>query len=147
MFAVHAQSPARSEVSAHTCIPRADRLFHAAFTPVAEGCSGRALSALVHTRLSWTCWSCLADRVQLLMQIPLFPAVVCCGQSASLPNSCTSSPGGLERDLILCDFNDGWPRPVGDWQGKKWREEPSPAVFPLEYSYVSYFQAHFTGKV
>lgn len=83
---------------ARTCIPPADRLLHAVFTPVAAGCSGRALSVLVHTRCSWTCWSCLAGRVQLLMLAGKLPCSLQLSVVVSQP--CCLIPARLLQEAL-----------------------------------------------
>lgn len=147
IFAVCTQSPARLEVAARSCVPPADRLLGAVVTQGLSGCSGRALSVLIHTRFSWTWWSCLTEKssaVNTGWQTPLFPTVVLCGQSALLPNSCLSSSRSFKRDLTVCDCNEGWSRLVGDRQGKNlWREEASLALFPLGIQWCVIFPSLF----
>lgn len=111
----------------HTWIPPRDRLLHAVVMPAVAGCSGRALSVLAHTRFSWTCWSCLADRVQLLMlsgklmcslQLALMVSQLCCLIPAHLL---------LEAWKGVSFFDEEWSRLMGSWQ-KKRRGERRPLL-------------------
>lgn len=110
----------------------------------------RALSALVHTRFSWTFWSCLADRVQLLMlagKLPCsLPLSVVVSQPCCLIAACLlEALKGISFFVIAMKGGPDW------WETGKERRcgerRPFLLCFFYEYSNVSYFQVNFKGKV
>lgn len=135
------------------------RCLHAPVFPLQTGCSllsscqGRQVAqstVLVHTRFSWTFWSCLADRVQLLMLAGKLPCSLPLSVVVSQP--CCLIPACLLEGLKGISFFVIAMKGGPDWweTGKERRcggRRPLLLCFFYKYSNVSNFQVNFKGKV